>query len=290
VEHEAMSEFTSREFPIPVVAFGMGSQPAEEEELAYLPMPQSMNTYSMPGWNMDADPETLAAACAVLDELRAKAATQNEATIELGGLPAPVAELLNQSLGHGEVSVLINAPDVLHIQETVFAGVWRVQQMSAQGAVLRDTLRVCAIPHEVIDATRAAATEVEPPPPRPGMMNAPAILNELVERSQNYKDGQEVHVVNFSLLPMTPEDLAWLYDAMGAGSVSILSRGYGNCRITSTGLAHVWWVQYFNSMDTLILNTLEVTDVPEVALAAADDIQNSGHRLGEWLAVMREQD
>ncbi|MDR2220620.1 MAG: hydrogenase expression/formation protein [Methylobacillus sp.] len=277
-----------KEFPIPVVAFGAGSQP-EEEDLAYLPMPHEMDTYSMPGWNLEADPATLAATCAVLDELRTKMSAQGEVTIELRDLPAPVGELLNQSLGHGEVSALVSAPNALHIQETVFAGVWRVQQMSDQGAVLRDTLRACTIPHEVCQAALDAAVEVVAPPPRPGMMNAPAVLNELLERSSQYASGQLAHVINFSLLPMSPEDLAYLYDAMQPGPVSILSRGYGNCRITSTGLAHVWWVQYFNSMDQLILNTLEVTDVPEVALAAADDIRHSAERLDEWLTMMREQ-
>ena len=88
---------------------------------------------------------------------------------------------------------------------------------------------------------------------------------------------------------MSPEDLQYLFDAFGTGTVSILSRGYGNCRITSTGLNHVWWVQYFNSMDQIILDTLEVVDVPEVAQAAADDYADSVERLGEWLAVMQEE-
>jgi len=120
-------------------------------------------------------------------------------------------------------------------------------------------------------------------------MNAPAILNELLDRSQQYRAGQSAHVINFSLLPMSPDDLEYLHDVFGGGSVSILSRGYGNCRISSTRLPNVWWVQYFNSMDALILNTIEVVDVPEVALAASEDFQNSTERLGEWLAVMREQ-
>jgi hydrogenase-1 operon protein HyaF len=120
------------------------------------------------------------------------------------------------------------------------------------------------------------------------MMNAPAVLNELLEHSRAYAAGQPVHVINFSSLPMTPEDFAYLNEAMQPGSVSMLSRGYGTCRITSTDLAHGWWVQYFNTMDRLILNTLEITDVPEVALAAEDDIRNSAERLGEWLATMRQ--
>jgi hydrogenase-1 operon protein HyaF len=47
-------------------------------------------------------------------------------------------------------------------------------------------------------------------------------------------------------------------------------------------------VQYFNSMQTLILNTLEVVDVPEVAMAAAEDLADSRQRLRELLDWMAE--
>jgi hydrogenase-1 operon protein HyaF len=40
-------------------------------------------------------------------------------------------------------------------------------------------------------------------------------------------------------------------------------------------------VQYYNSTETLILNTLEVADVPLVACASADDITDSAQRLNE---------
>jgi hydrogenase-1 operon protein HyaF len=45
-------------------------------------------------------------------------------------------------------------------------------------------------------------------------------------------------------------------------------------------------VQYFNSMDHLILNTIEVATVPEVALAAPEDFSDSLERLDEWLATL----
>jgi hydrogenase-1 operon protein HyaF len=47
-------------------------------------------------------------------------------------------------------------------------------------------------------------------------------------------------------------------------------------------------VQYFNSMNTLILNTIEVVDVPEVALAADEDLLDSRERLAELIAWMGE--
>ena len=50
----------------------------------------------------------------------------------------------------------------------------------------------------------------------------------------------------------------------------------------------VWRVQYFNNMQTLILDTIEVIDVPEVALAAPEDIADSRERLAELVAWMDE--
>jgi hydrogenase-1 operon protein HyaF len=278
-----------RDFPVPVVAFGVGSQP-EEEAVDYLPLPHEMETFSLPVYNLEAEPEVLEAACAIIDNLRASMQTGNNVSIELIGLPGKVVDLINQSLGHGEVSVLVREPSNLHIQETVFAGVWRVQEISDQGVLLRDALHACAIPPEVKQSALSGATgKVIAPPLRQGIMNAPAILNELLDRSGKHQAGQPAHVLNLSLLPMSPEDLEYLHDAFGTGTVSILSRGYGNCRITSTRLPNVWWVQYFNSMDSIILNTIEVVEVPEVALAADEDYQDSAERLSEWLAVMREQ-
>jgi hydrogenase-1 operon protein HyaF len=79
-----------------------------------------------------------------------------------------------------------------------------------------------------------------------------------------------------------------LEQAAPVGPVAILSRGFGNCRITSTSLRNLWRVQYFNSMQTLILNTLEVVEVPEVAMAALDDLADSRERMRELLDWMGE--
>ncbi len=70
--------------------------------------------------------------------------------------------------------------------------------------------------------------------------------------------------------------------------MAVLSRGFGNCRVSSTQVRHLWRVQYFNSMQTLILNTLEVTRVPEVALAAEEDLADSHERLLDLISWMSE--
>jgi hydrogenase-1 operon protein HyaF len=126
-----------------------------------------------------------------------------------------------------------------------------------------------------------------PDAPRgPAVINAPPIYAELADKAARGTAGEPAHVVNFTLLPHTEEDLLWLDAALGEGAVTILSRGYGNCRVTATALAGVWRVQFFNSMDALILDTLEVTDMPEVVLAAREDLEDSARRLEQVLEAI----
>jgi hydrogenase-1 operon protein HyaF len=282
-----------KDFPIPVVAVGPGSQP-EEEDLLYMPLPSSMMTFALPVINEEADPALMAAACRVVEQLRAKmeATPLGSSTIpviELQDMEPEVVRLLNQTMGEGEVSISVRGSSACRIQETVFAGVWRLHEFAADGRLTRDAIMACAIPPMVTQwAQEDVSLDCAIPEKTPGIMNALSVLTEIVGKAGTYKTGDAAHVVNLTLLPMSPEDMECLPLTLGVGAVTILSRGYGNCRITSTRLPNVWWVQYFNSMDTLILNTLEVSDVPEVALASTEDYEDSIERLGEWLQVMQE--
>ena len=129
----------------------------------------------------------------------------------------------------------------------------------------------------VIEAARAgAASSLPSVDVPPGAMNSPALLHEIGAQMRELRaPGAPAHVVNLTLFPMTPEDHAVLGSALPVGTVAIISRGFGNCRITSTGARDVWRVQYFNQMNTLILNTIEVVVVPEVALAATEDLEDT---------------
>jgi hydrogenase-1 operon protein HyaF len=282
-----------KEFPIPVVAVGPGSQP-EEEDLQYLPLPGSMMTFALPVINEEADPALMAAACEVVELLRDKMeamplGSSTIPVIELLDMEPEVVRLLNQTMGEGEVSISVRGSSAYRIQETVFAGVWRLHEFAADGRLTRDSIMACAIPPMVTQwAQEDVSLDCRIPEKTPGIMNALSVLTEIVGKARTYKTGDAAHVVNLTLLPMSPEDMECLPLTLGVGAVTILSRGYGNCRITSTRLPNVWWVQYFNSMDTLILNTLEVSDVPEVAQASKEDYEDSIERLGDWLQDMQE--
>ena len=110
-------------------------------------------------------------------------------------------------------------------------------------------------------------------------MNALPILTELESSVATYREAATPHVINLTLLPLSDADVTFLDERLGRGAVDILSRSYGKCQVISTLTPDVWWVRYYNSMGTLILNTLEVIDVPQVVCAAPEDIRDSGKRL-----------
>ena len=280
---------------IPVVV-GPGSQPVDEDgmELDYMQMPSGMSTYSMP---VIPEPEEISGAedaMALLGKIQAELATyqvgQPAVVVSLEDLDTRNLDLVNQALGNGEVSVQYHGEVDARIQESVLAGVWRVQYVDAQENVLRDVVEIADIPGLVKEATFGNAAEdvnlVNDEIPAT-VYNAAPLLSEIDEKLKEYHPGAVPHVINLSLLPHTTEDLEFLSAKLGIGSAIILSRGYGNCRISSTKTRNVWWVQYFNSQETLILNTIEISEVPDVACAAQEDIDDSAQRLWEILEVYR---
>lgn len=277
-----------RPFPIPVVpssAMGPGSQP-DDEPIDFMPMPTGMTTFQQP---VLPEAEAFAGRSGALRALHTAQAALGAwlqgapvAPIELGALDDADRRLLNQVLGEGEVAAQVLGADGIQAQESVFAGVWRVLGLEG-GQVVRDTLEIGPFPAAVAAASGGGLVPPLPPLLPEGVMNAPAILSELRDRARAWQPGQPQHVMNLTLLPLTPADSVLLEEQLGAGRVVVLSRGYGNCRVVDTGCARVWRVTYFNSQDMIILDTLEVGGVPEVALAAREDLEGSAERLHEVL-------
>lgn len=286
----------SASFMFPPVGFGPGSQVGQEdEELNYLAMPSGVNVYE-PHVPEIEDPATMAATLAFLETLQKQAQAWRageSCLLPRHALTPASGAAIDDALGEGEVSArLEDAAGLVEVQETVFAGIWAMRAYGGpQGQGVREQVEVSAFPKALL--ARAFPSKRTRPDMaagvRVGVVNAPAILTELFEQSENWHPRNTPHVVNLSLLPHTPEDMELLEESLGRGRLTILSRGYGNCRIEATATPHVWRVRYFNSMDTLILDTIEVSTVPEVACAAVEDIADSATRLREICTVLREE-
>lgn len=279
---------------------GPGSQPeqAGDEAFGYMSMPSSMEIYHQPQIPEPEDAGEIAAALAVLERAQqalAQHAQVGNSAFALTDLDEHNLGLINQVLGVGEVSATITATTqndmTVQIQESVMAGVWRLRYFDQNEQLQWDGIEVGPIPACIHEQAFANArirvnTHVDESTPGP-LMNAPALLAELDEKLQQGAASDEAHVINLSLLPLSEADLYCLGERLGVGPVTLLSRGYGNCRIGSTACRDIWWIKYYNSDDALILNTIEYVSVPNVALAAPEDIEDSAHRLQEILEIYR---
>ncbi|MDD5331130.1 MAG: hydrogenase expression/formation C-terminal domain-containing protein [Sulfuricella sp.] len=281
---------------IPVISVGPGSQPVEEDgaQLEYLVMPEGMRQFSPPPLPEPAQVGHLTAAKAQLGDMRRALeryrAGDANVVFSLNSLDAENLELLNQLLGEGEVSIKLAGEGQTLVQESVLTGVWRVRYLDQAGDCFLDSVEIGCVPQAVLTAASQLSPELaaSPDSASAGLMNAPPVLAEIRHYARQPMQGAAARVVNLSLLPMSPQDLAHLDQVLGRGDIVILSRGYGNCRISASGTRNVWWVQYYNSQDALILNTIEVVEVPEAARAAQEDFEDSAARLGEileWLGV-----
>ena len=272
------------DFRLPPTGFGPGSQ-HQDETLEYMPMPQDMRTYSphIPDAEAASDREAIDLLRRMAEAASDVADTAGSRTFDLSQLPNHSRSLIAEVLGEGEVSIRMRGIPAIAAQESVFAGIW---VLKGEGI---DLVEVAPIPRlakeRAFSPQRSALGQAAPD--ISGLANAPALIVELLDKSAGFEPGRPAHVINLTLLPHTEPDLEWLSNALGEGSVTVLSRGYGNCRIEATATPGVWRVQFFNSMDALILDTFEVTEMPEVAIAAAEDLIDSASRIEAVLEAIQ---
>ncbi|MFB9950663.1 hydrogenase expression/formation C-terminal domain-containing protein [Rhizobium puerariae] len=217
------------------------------------------------------------------DALAVQKADQPGRLFDITDYPDDDRELITQTLGEGEVAgvAALSNGITAQMQEAVMAGVWRIRFTDADGRLVADYIEVASIPAAVQQACSTLPATISHGPAPAGAMNVMPVLTEIGDRIGRYRDGDPAHIMTFSLFPMSPEDMAFLQETLGAGPVQLTSRGYGTCRVVATGARNVWSVQFYNAMDAIILDTLEICGIPSVALAAEEDFRDSEARLRE---------
>ena len=266
--------------------------PKEEETLEYIAMPEGMSTFEVNSKIYEWDENTDLSSCkALLDKVIAQVETYN---VQDKGLIFPVEGLngdnlayLNQLLGEGEVSAIVahNHKNV-NIQESIFTGIWRVNIFDERNNLIEDYIEVSQFPEVIKTVNAELLSEINfnnkfiPE----GVINAPSIIVELQDKLGQFTKNPDIvpEPVNLTLLPHSPEDITFINKVLGTGNTVILSRGYGNCRITSTLVAGVWLIQYFNSTDKEILSTIDIVSAPVVACAGQEDLEDTAMRLKEF--------
>jgi hydrogenase-1 operon protein HyaF len=205
--------------------------------------------------------------------------------IALDDLGADDLALTLDVLGAGEASAVIATADGLaQAAETVFPGLWLLRMEDAPDAPWAEVADCPSLVRETLSVMPARAMPLEHIVPPDGAMNVMGVLAEVRHVAAHWNPGARNHVMNFTLLPMTEVDASFLAAMLGEGPVRFASGGYGAARIIATAFARVWAVQYLNSMGVVILDTLEIGDVPISARAAREDFADSAVRLTHILA------
>ena len=286
--------------PIPTnFLLSAGSQPVEEDPLDFMDMPNEMSTFEVNAKIYDFDENIDLSECrAFLENIYNKLVDYKvqdaNLTFPVGGLNADNMAYLNALLAEGEVSAVIHEDDqIVNIQESIFTGIWRVTVIDKANNLLKDYVEAGDIPEILLIKNQEKPNKVlfDSALLPENVANAPAILTELEDKRNELTENGDIEfidamtnpteAINLTLLPHTEEDLNCIGGVLGDGDTVILSRGYGNCRITSTGVSSIWWVRYFNSTDKEILSTIEVVNMPIVACAAQEDLDESAGRLKE---------
>ncbi len=230
-------------------------------------------------------PEVLVLVDAMIDHLRGRAVDDPPWVLDGATLSPEGLRLLGQILGAGEVSGRVEAPDGgrVTVAESVLTGVWVLDREDSAGHPVARWIEIAAIP-QVVATTRPPRTTaaLDPPPPPPvGALVVMPLLAEIADHAIRHVPGQPNHVITLTLLPMTKSDLVHLGLVLGRGPVALCARGHGSCLIQATGIDRVWSVRFLNASGTVILDTLEVGDVPLAVRAAPEDFTDSAGRLAD---------
>ncbi len=269
----------------------IGSDASGDDELRLL----DIHSSESPRQALDSDLIARAGegVCSFLDRVRAALEDYREGAAHprfgFDALELDDRRMLGEILGEGEVVISLGLDPRFEAKESVLPGLWRVQVIEPDGTCVQEWLEIGDVP-EVVRSGAQAMTRpqlVLPESAPEGAMNAMPVLDEVADRMGTQVAGQPNHVINFTLMPMTPVDTTLIARVLGRAPFDSSSRGFGSCKVHLTGHRGVWGVQYFNSMGKVILDTIEIGDVPVALLAAQDDFADSAMRLGEILEVYR---
>lgn len=207
---------------------------------------------------------------------------------DLSSLNADDLTFLNTLLGEGEVSVRIQHADgrASEIQESIFCGIWRVRCQDDKGQ-WQEHLEVGSAPRALWQAATINTLPDDSllPPPIDGLMNGLTLAQELLAHVRD--PAAQPHSINLTQLPISDADRLFLARLCGEGHIQIRTIGYGESQIDATALRHVWHVRCLDTLKGLLLESYEICPLPELVLAAPEDLLDSLERLDEvcgWLA------
>ncbi|AHE96109.1 HupH hydrogenase expression protein [Thermocrinis ruber] len=108
------------------------------------------------------------------------------------------------------------------------------------------------------------------------LMNAPAILYEILQALKDFYNKGERHIIYINKLPLTEEDKHVILDVLRDGQVKIfLKSASQKVEWKETGISGVWIGVFFDRDEKPILETIEITDFPMLAMSQREDVEEA---------------
>jgi hydrogenase-1 operon protein HyaF len=117
-----------------------------------------------------------------------------------------------------------------------------------------------------------------------------AILSELVNLLEVLAADASAASIDLQSLPMSAADRLQLQQALGEGEVQATLTAQGSSRIRETRVAGVWWVEHFGQDRELVAESIEVTLIPDILKAAADEIAPAARDLRTRIAAFTTEE
>jgi hydrogenase-1 operon protein HyaF len=95
--------------------------------------------------------------------------------------------------------------------------------------------------------------------------------------------------IDLQSLPMSRGDRAQLQQVLGKGEIRATLTAQGISRIRETRVSGVWWVEHFGQDRELVAESIEVTLIPDILKAAADEIAPAARDLRARIETITTQ-
>jgi hydrogenase-1 operon protein HyaF len=114
------------------------------------------------------------------------------------------------------------------------------------------------------------------------LMNAPALLYEILQALKDLYERGEEHIIYANKIPISDEDREALLDILGEGQVKIrLESNTQPVEWRETGISGVWIGVFYDRDNKPILETIEITYFPKLAMAQKEDVEEAIQKLKE---------
>jgi len=117
-----------------------------------------------------------------------------------------------------------------------------------------------------------------------------AILSELVNLLEALAADATAASIDLQSLPMSAADRVQLQQVLGEGEVQSTLTAQGISRIRETSVSGVWWVEHFGQDGELVAESIEVTLIPDILKAAADEIAPAARDLRVRIDALTAED